>query len=368
MGLTLADIGKWNPAAIRAVARAVTKLGTSSQEVSDGLKQLPIIATWEGQGGTAARESLGSLGMFLTNHSEETETVSKGLLKSADDVEDVRGDLSNLYTKADNWHFNIDPETGTVSATNATDEAAADAHKTELEGDIRNLLEKANGVDQELGSALSSANGMHPVNADHTPGSLPLTIDTVNTPPPPGERFSAAERYIYDEIVRNRNSETVKDLHGRLTPPISAFDAYIAARDWRNKVQAGGPWDHKPKLEKLLGIESPDKLDPNHYFLEPGTNREVLYDIYSNIHYGYIGREAGFPTDTLIWGSSLNTAATGTNDAGDIIAMRGGAALYEKYGPNMTAAQFHTGLIDIVNQLDAAKRAGQDVPQIRYLP
>ena len=48
--------------------------------------------------------------------------------------------------------------------------------------------------------------------------------------------------------------------------------------------------------------------------------------------------------------------------------MRGGAALFDKYGPNMTADQFHTGLTDIINQLDVAKQAGKSVPQIGYVP
>lgn len=50
------------------------------------------------------------------------------------------------------------------------------------------------------------------------------------------------------------------------------------------------------------------------------------------------------------------------------ITMRAGVALYDKYGPNMTAEQFHTGLMDVVNHLDAAQRAGQNVPQIKALP
>ena len=43
MTLTLADVAKWNPEAIRDVAKALTKKGASAQEVADGLGKLPII-------------------------------------------------------------------------------------------------------------------------------------------------------------------------------------------------------------------------------------------------------------------------------------------------------------------------------------
>ena len=56
MTLTLADVAKWNPEAIRDVAKALTKKGASAQEVADGLGKLPIIASWEGKTGDARKQ------------------------------------------------------------------------------------------------------------------------------------------------------------------------------------------------------------------------------------------------------------------------------------------------------------------------
>ena len=199
-------------------------------------------------------------------------------------------------------------------------------------------------------------------------GGLTDTLNRMNQPPAPADRFSAAEGYIFSEMDTNRGSQAVNEIKAHLTPPVSVIDGYLAADEWKDKVKAGAAWDHKPKIEQLFGITSPDKLDANHYFQQPGTNRAVLYDIFSNIHYGYIGRIAGFPTETLVWGATRGTAETGQNDDGDLITMRGGAALFEQFGPNMTAAQFHQGLMSIVDQLVAAQQAGQSVPQIKYVP
>lgn len=214
---------------------------------------------------------------------------------------------------------------------------------------------------------------LFPTSDDHNVGQSPVggltdTLNRMNQPPAPADRFSAAEGYIFNEMDTNRRSQAVNDMKAHLTPPISAIDLYLAADAWKDKVKAGAAWDHKPQIEQLFGITSPDKLDGNHYFQQPGTNRAVLYDIYSNIHYGYIGRIAGFPTETLVWGATRGTAETGQNDDGDLITMRGGAALFEQFGPNMTAAQFHQGLMSIVDQLAAAQEAGQSVPQIKYVP
>lgn len=371
MTLTLADVAKWNPEAIRDVAKALTKKGASAQEVADGLKKLPIIASWEGQAGTAAKESLGNLGMFLTTHAENMETLNKALLKSADDVEAVRRDFSAMQTDADNWHFNINLQTGAVSATDATDESTADTHKTELEGDVAKVLAKANGVDQELATALSNATGAPSANGDPTPGSLPDILDRITPHPLPPEmhptpseqNFTAAENFIYNEMMKNENSPWVKAIReGMNSGAIHPLDKVDALHAFYNLVKVGGPWDHKPQIRNMVGIQKGDGL----YFQEPGTDRQVFYDIYSNLHYGFIGRAAGIPESALMSAANLHLPMTGTNDPGDDIAMKAGISLFDTYGPNMTAAQFHTGIVQVINQLEAAQQAGAPITQIKH--
>lgn len=379
MSLTWADVVRWNPEAIRDVAKSLTKRGVSAQEIADGFKHLPLMGSWEGSSGTAAKASLDKLAKHLVSHADEMAALSKALLKAASEVDEVKKKLTAVYDKAHNWHFDIDTVTGAVTPTLGADMSGISVvQQAELERDVQEVLNDANAADQHLASAIADVGtsvareGILLPTGEPAPDQpkLPFeeAVDQINAPTPPGERFSEAERYIFSEIEKNRNSEIVNDLAARMTPPVSGLDAVLAGRKWAEMVQTNGEWDHKPKIEELLGITSPNKLDPNHYFQQPGTKRSVLYDIYSNIHYGYLGRVSGIPTDTLVWGATRGTAETGQNDDGDLITMRGGAALFDKYGPNMTAEQFHTGLTDIINQLDAAKRAGQPVPQIAYLP
>lgn len=61
------------------------------------------------------------------------------------------------------------------------------------------------------------------------------------------------------------------------------------------------------------------------------TAHEYFYDIWSNIHYGYVGRAAGFDSNTLQTGAGLGGIA-GANDAADVLSVSIGTSLWETYG------------------------------------
>jgi hypothetical protein len=69
---------------------------------------------------------------------------------------------------------------------------------------------------------------------------------------------------------------------------------------WASKVMQDADWDHKPKIRKA--------------FLSPTMNSRVwhayggtayYYDVWSNVHYGYVGIAAGFSESTLLDGAGL---------------------------------------------------------------
>ncbi|WP_279586492.1 polymorphic toxin type 44 domain-containing protein [Naumannella halotolerans] len=81
-------------------------------------------------------------------------------------------------------------------------------------------------------------------------------------------------------------------------------------------------WDHKLKLERMTGT---------HRTGVPGGGRKALnYDVWSNIHYGYIGSVAGFSEKALSEGAASSLA--GRDDAGDQLSIRIGVSLYRRYG------------------------------------
>lgn len=53
---------------------------------------------------------------------------------------------------------------------------------------------------------------------------------------------------------------------------------------WTTKVAPNMDWDHKPRLVEMFELRTLD----DHFFEQPGTGREVFYDIYSNVHYRHV--------------------------------------------------------------------------------
>ncbi|NDZ97725.1 hypothetical protein G3I13_20930 [Streptomyces sp. SID6673] len=188
-------------------------------------------------------------------------------------------------------------------------------------------------------------------------------------------RFRAAEHYIFEEMKRNYDSDVVKGIHQLNSKPkwwevwryADGLEDANALGRWALKVRTNGDWDHKPKLREMFGIpqEGGGDLD---YFQYPGTDKRVYLDIYSNIHYGYVGKAAGFDDQTLMRGANSDTAGTGTGDPGDDITMKAGMDMWDKYGANMTEEQFHGAVAETVQQMVQAQADGKDIPQIRDMP
>ncbi|GGN57064.1 hypothetical protein GCM10011579_018940 [Streptomyces albiflavescens] len=118
-------------------------------------------------------------------------------------------------------------------------------------------------------------------------------------------------------------------------------------------------WDHKPKLRAKFN------LDNEGYFQKvPGRNLKMFYGVWSNIHYGYVGRAAGIDRDTLIDGASVSDPLlVGEDDNGDHITMQAGIDLYDKYGLNLTREQFHEAVISTAELLYS-----QGSDQAQYAP
>ncbi len=181
-------------------------------------------------------------------------------------------------------------------------------------------------------------------------------------PPPPGihptpseKNFTDIEKFIYNEMSHNANSRFTQDTREKWESGI--WGKYQAAVQLKEAFKVNGIWDHKPTIQRKVGIYEGDGL----YFQQPGTNRQVFYDIYSNIHYGYVARAAGLPESVIELAPTLNNGDTGVTDDGDIITVAAGIAMFDKYGADMTEAGFHTAFLDTINQLDAAKQDGKSV-------
>jgi len=218
MALTLADIDRWDASSIREVASALAKKGAGADDVRTGLTKLPLIATWQGNGGDAARASLDKLSAYLATHGEEMARVSSATRASADEIDAVKASLHRIYEDAKAEGFRIDPVSGQVTPTDQgrVGDPLYALQQADLMVRIKDLLAAADEADDALARAISSA-GEHSTGADK-----PNVSDVLSKPIPkdpkefyrfwesltPEERDALYER---DHLIANHDGMPAVD-------------------------------------------------------------------------------------------------------------------------------------------------------------
>lgn len=141
--------------------------------------------------------------------------------------------------------------------------------------------------------------------------------------PPPGE-YERIQQAMFEEMVRNANSGKVDALQINNAIPSNKPIAYA---HWAALVAPGADWDHKGDILDMTA-------GPNTFTPLPGGNGNIRYDVWSNIHYGYVGREAGFSGFELHAGADVADLAVNQSlEPSDRVAVQIGIELHEQYPP-----------------------------------
>jgi hypothetical protein len=161
-------------------------------------------------------------------------------------------------------------------------------------------------------------------------------------------RGNAILAYMHGEMILNAQSAVaglIKSLNAS-NDPLKKLDA---VKIYYSYVQSGGPWDHKNYLANNF-IQNGDFYTP----IKGDREHEFYYDIWSNIHYGYVGRAAGFSASELIDAANIPLPGVGFVSTVDNISMWIGIELWEKYGHNLTMENLRIAIINAANRyLDA---------------
>ncbi len=199
--------------------------------------------------------------------------------------------------------------------------------RSQLINSLGHSYEKA---DKPTARAPARASAQPQSRADSQPASAPQIIDPV--PPPPTnpktcnhpDRMEELAAYIADEMNRNINHPSVLEMkelnsydaaaetreymalpfYRRLgqQPDFHAFALAKQARAfalWTERVGQNRPWDHKPKIQAEVGG----------IWHKQGIY-EYFYDIWSNIHYGYVGVAGGLSESVLLDGAGIEQIAS----------------------------------------------------------
>lgn len=133
--------------------------------------------------------------------------------------------------------------------------------------------------------------------------------------------------YIVNEIKINCRSEIAKsisycinyedrivewnelDTLQKIIVPVPKPMFYEGVLLWVNQVAPNRPWDHKPLIKDRFGsygVERPlSSGTPSKSYYHKYRAHDYYYDVWSNIHYGYVGMYCGFTEDQLLDGAGL---------------------------------------------------------------
>ncbi len=130
---------------------------------------------------------------------------------------------------------------------------------------------------------------------------------------------------------------------------------------WFVQVRQDGPWDHKPILQKMYeSMPAPPRPFGTlgrafHFPIRGDLFHEFFYDIWSNIHYGYVGTRCGFDEQTLQEGAASGLPGAGGNDQGDIISVKIGVDLWRGFGATLSADQLRRAILAQTANYQAAR-------------
>ena len=137
-------------------------------------------------------------------------------------------------------------------------------------------------------------------------------------------------KYIVDEIKTNIKSKEASEIYGYLDykiyiekyynkntlapPPDPIVIKEIGVAKWITMVDTGKPWDHKPKITnrfKAVAVERYTELGNytrSHY--HKYHYHDYYFDVWSNIHFGFVGKYCGFSDSFLLFGSNTQQMIT----------------------------------------------------------
>ncbi|MFM9034309.1 MAG: alpha/beta hydrolase [Mycobacterium sp.] len=159
MELSVADIQRWDPEAVREVVRAATARGASCDEASRILAELPALTAWGGYAAAAAWDSIGLTRMCLETHAREALAVARAAARAAGDIETIKTALDALDDDVRAAGLEIDPLTGRVLPGPGFPGGAALPTLAVAQGRLDAILAAAVYVDAELAAAISLADG-----------------------------------------------------------------------------------------------------------------------------------------------------------------------------------------------------------------
>ena len=191
------------------------------------------------------------------------------------------------------------------------------------------------------------------------------------------EKYGAIEvaKYIVDEIKTNIKSKEAAEIYDYLDykiyiekyynkntlapPPDPIVIKEIGVAKWIAMVDTGKPWDHKPKITnrfKAVTVERYTELgNYTRFHYHKYHYHDYYFDVWSNIHFGFVGKYCGFSDSFLLFGSNTQQMITNLKNLdffqgdtpADKVSIQLGINLYYTYKDKIEELNYQTVLDEL---------------------
>ncbi len=167
MSLSIADIDRWDSAAINAVSQGSASRSDAASRATGTLGSLPVFEKWSGQGSAAAQQQTQARAADLSSHVQDSSAVATAARTAANEVSQVKSQLAALRSTAAGYGIMIDPTSSRVIPPASAGSLPA-ASKKMLETMVKNtqaavdkLLQAADKADDLLAKAFKPGEKKH---------------------------------------------------------------------------------------------------------------------------------------------------------------------------------------------------------------
>ena len=183
MSLTVEDVQRWDPGAVRAVGDAARRRAQVSIDTANSLPKFP---EWTGPGSEEAKAALEKSRQALMRDAEAGLAAARSAEAAAVNVQIVKDNLQQVLEMARDCGCVVDPVAGTVRPALPSTALPNDRHNAEvLQQALQQVLAQANTVDEQLATAMDKADDV----VDVPPEARPIPM------PPPGADDEDVQRW-----------------------------------------------------------------------------------------------------------------------------------------------------------------------------
>ena len=219
MSLTVEDVQRWDPGAVRAVGDAAR---TRAQTSTDTANSLPRFPEWTGPGSEEAKQAIEKTRQALMKDADAASRAARSADAAAVNVQVVKDNLQQVLNMARDCGMVVDPVSGDVRPAVPGLALQNDWNNAKVLHDaLKQVLEQADTVDAELAAAMDKADDV----VDVPPEARPIPL------PPPGASTEQVEQWW--KSLSQKDRERLIEEHPAELANLNGIPA--AARDTINQ-------------------------------------------------------------------------------------------------------------------------------------